>query len=121
MRASRSFASIAALLLFGTSATPGTRAAAATPAPAADTRGVTLPSSREVRLPNGALLVLAEKHDVPLIAFLAFVRGGSLTDPPGKEGVGALMGELLRKGAGSRSAGEIAAAADGVGGVLSTG
>ena len=119
MRASWRLVSIAALLAFGTAAAPGTPAAA--PAPVADTRGVTLPKSREVRLPNGAHLVLAEKHDVPLIAFQAFVRGGSLTDPPGKEGVGALMGELLRKGAGARSAGEIAAAADGVGGVLSTG
>ena len=119
MKASQRLVSIVALLALGTAAAPGARAAA--PAPVADTRGVTLPKSREVRLPNGAILVLAEKHDVPLIAFQAFVRGGSLTDPPGTEGVGALMGELLRKGAGSRSAGEIAAAADGVGGVLSTG
>ena len=97
---------------------PGSAAApAAAPAPA----GVSLPPTRELRLPNGALVVLAEKHDVPMIAFQAWLRGGSLTDPPGKEGVASLTADLLRKGAGRRSAAEIAAAADGVGGAFATG
>ena len=78
---------------------------AACPAPA---RAIGLPPSREVRLPNGALVILAEKHDVPLIAFRALLRGGSIADPPGMEGVASLTGGLLRKGAGSRTAQEIA-------------
>lgn len=80
-----------------------------------------LPPSREVRLPNGALLILAEKHDVPLIALRASIRGGSLDDPPGKEGIANLTAQLLRKGAGKRSAREIAALVDGLGARLSTG
>ena len=83
--------------------------------------GVNLPPTREIRLPSGATLLLAEKHDVPLVAFHAWLRGGSLTDPAGKEGVAALTAEMLRKGAGKRSAREIADAADGVGGALETG
>jgi zinc protease len=80
-----------------------------------------LPPTREVRLPNGALVILAEKHDVPLIAFHAILRGGALADPTSKEGIAALTGGLLRKGAGKRNAQEIAALVDGLGGTLDTG
>ena len=83
--------------------------------------GITLPAAREVRLKNGALLILAEKHDVPMVAFHALLRGGSLADPQGKEGVASLTGGLVRKGAGKRSAQEIAALVDGLGASLDTG
>jgi len=84
-------------------------------------RGMALPPTREVRLKNGALVILAEKHDVPMIAFHALLRGGSLADPAGKEGVASLTGGLLRKGAGKRTAQEIAALVDGLGASLDTG
>jgi len=80
-----------------------------------------LPRTREVRLPNGALVILAEKHDVPLIAFHALLRCGGLADPPGKEGVAAITVGLLRKGAGARSAQEIAGLVDGLGADLDMG
>lgn len=80
-----------------------------------------LPPTREVTLGNGARLVLAEKHELPLIAFHAFVRGGSISDPPGKEGLAALTGAMLRKGAGKRSALEISQATDGAGADFATG
>ncbi len=80
-----------------------------------------LPPTREVTLPNGARLILAEKHDVPLIAVIAYVRGGTLLDPPGKEGLGTLIAEMLHRGAGKRSAQEIAALVDGAGGNLDVG
>jgi predicted Zn-dependent peptidase len=80
-----------------------------------------LPPTREVTLANGAHLVLAEKHDLPLIAFHAFVRGGSITDPPGKEGLAALTGDMLRKGAGKRSARDISEATDGAGASFGSG
>ena len=91
---------------------------AVAPAPAL---AIGLPPSREVRLPNGALVILAEKHDVPLIAFRALLRGGSIADMPGKEGVASLTGGLLRKGAGKRTAQEIAALVDGLGAEFDTG
>jgi predicted Zn-dependent peptidase len=80
-----------------------------------------LPRTREVRLPNGALVILAERHDVPLIAFRALLRCGGLADKPGKEGTAALTAGLLRKGAGHRTAQEIAALVDGLGANLDTG
>lgn len=82
---------------------------------------VVLPTVRDVRLPNGTRLILAEKHDVPLIAFDGFLRGGGVTDPPGKEGIASLTAEMLRKGAGRRSARQIADAEDGVGASLASG
>lgn len=84
----------------------------------AQTPGVKLPSYRQVKLPNGALLLLSEKHDLPLIAIHARLRGGALADPSGKEGVASLTAELLKKGAGKRNAQQFAEAIDGVGGGL---
>lgn len=82
---------------------------------------IRLPAVRDITLPNGARVLLAERHDVPLVAFAAYLKGGSQSDPVGKEGVAALTADMLRKGAGKRSAADIADAVDGVGGALSTG
>lgn len=82
---------------------------------------IRLPEIRDVTLPNGARILLAERHDVPLVAMNALLRGGAETDPEGKEGVGAFTTEMLRKGAGKRSAAEIADAVDGIGASLATG
>jgi predicted Zn-dependent peptidase len=82
---------------------------------------IRLPECRTVKLPNGVTLLLAERREVPLIAFHAMLRGGSLTDPPGKEGVAELTARLLRKGAGGRTAREIADTVDGAGARLETG
>jgi predicted Zn-dependent peptidase len=91
------------------------------PAFGAGAQEIKLPEIREITLPNGARVLLAERHDVPLVAFNAYLKGGALTDPDGKEGVASLTAQLLRKGAGKRSAAQIAEAVDGVGGSLVTG
>lgn len=80
--------------------------------------GVKLPEYREFKLPNGAILLLMEKHDVPLISFNVRLRGGAMADPAGKEGTASLLAELLKKGAGKRNAQQFAEAIDSVGGVL---
>jgi predicted Zn-dependent peptidase len=96
------------------------RGPAAQEAPKAAVRdAVKLPRATVLELKNGAKLLLVEKHEVPLVAFSAKVRGGALGDPEGKEGVAALTAELLQKGAGKRDAGQFAEAVDSVGGVLS--
>lgn len=120
MKALRRVVTSTVLALLAAAAASASAVAAAT-AGATATVAVSLPPAREIRLPNGAVVILAEKRDVPMIAFQAWVRGGSLTDPPGKEGVASLTADLLMKGAGRRSAAEIAAAADGVGAVFATG
>ncbi|NRD56858.1 insulinase family protein [Corallococcus sp. AB030] len=100
--------------------TPPEAPAPATPAPAVplSTKGVTLPETTSVTLKNGVRLLLVEKHELPLVSFSAWLKGGAVTDPAGKEGLAALTAELLQKGAGSRNAQQFADAVDGVGGEL---
>lgn len=109
------FAAILALCAGCTAATPP----AAEPS-GEQPKGVTLPDYETVELPNGMTLLLMERHDVPMIAFRAMIRGGAVADPAGREGTGALLAELLRKGAGSRDAAAFAEAVAAVGGRLNT-
>lgn len=81
-------------------------------------QGVHLPKAAVIELKNGARLILAEKHDVPLISFSAWLRGGSLGEPQGKEGLAALTGELLLKGAGKRDGRQFPETVDGLGAKL---
>lgn len=116
---------LASLLIAGcaaqtqTSDAIGERAPAKPAAPEA--KGVTLPPFETFVLDNGMQIILMEKHDVPLIAFDAIIRGGVVADPDGKGGTASLLAELLRKGAGERDAAEFARTVDGVGGILNTG
>ena len=80
---------------------------------------ITLPDYERIVLENGAVLLLSEKHEVPLIGLRAEVRGGSVADPPGKAGVAELLAAVMQKGAGDRNAAEFASAAANVGGRLS--
>ncbi len=72
-------------------------------------------------LANGTEVLLMEKHDVPLIAISARLRGGSLSDPVGQEGTASLLSELMQKGAGKRNAKTFAETVDSAGGSLNTG
>lgn len=91
----------------------------AEPAKAESSQAVRLPKATVVELKNGARLILVEKREVPLISFSAWVRGGALGDPLGKEGLAALTSELLQKGAGARNAQQFAEAVESMGGELS--
>jgi zinc protease len=89
---------------------------AAQSTPPAD--GVRLPQPETLRLPNGLEIHLVEKRDVPLIAFSGRLRGGTISDPAGKEGTSTLLSELLQRGAGKRNAEQFSEAVDSVGGNL---
>lgn len=80
---------------------------------------VKLPDFQTITLDNGATLLLTPRKDVPLIATTVLVRGGSLADPAGKEGVAELTAGMLEKGAGDRNAAAFAEAVDNAGGSLS--
>jgi predicted Zn-dependent peptidase len=82
-------------------------------------QGVTLPDVQRITLDNGVVIILYEKRDVPLIGVEAVVRGGAVTDPPGKSGMASLLAGMLIKGAGERDAASFAEAIDAVGGSLS--
>ena len=80
---------------------------------------VSLPQHERVELPNGTVLLLSEKHDVPLIGLSAFVRGGAVTDPDGLDGLSGLLADVMSHGAGGRDAATFAEAIAAVGGELS--
>lgn len=87
----------------------------------ANAADIKLPDYQTVTLDNGATVLLMPRKDVPLIAANIAVRGGALADAPGKEGTADLLGEMLSKGAGSRSALQFAQTVDGAGGSLGFG
>ena len=80
--------------------------------------GVKVPPFERVQLPNGTVVLLTERHDVPLIAFTAVVRGGAVSDPAGESGMASLLAGLLQKGAGSRDAVQFAETVASVGGQI---
>jgi zinc protease len=82
--------------------------------------GVTLPVFERVELPNGAVLLLSEKPDVPLVAATAMLRGGAVVDPEDRSGLANLVAALLEKGAGERDAAQFAETIDASGGLLSS-
>lgn len=91
------------------------------PPTAAPLRPVQFPPFRTVALPNGMTLLLVENHEQPTLSVSVSFRAGNAYDPRGKEGVAAFVAELLTKGTPTRTAEQIAATIEGVGGSLSAG
>jgi len=83
--------------------------------------GVHVPPHERFVLDNGVTLLIVPRRDVPLVAFNAVLRGGSLGDQPAKPGVASLLAGLLEKGAGKRDAFAFADAVEGVGGSFAAG
>lgn len=77
------------------------------------------PAFEEFTLDNGLHVYVVENHEQPVVTVGLVVRGGEAYDPAGREGTASLMGDLMQKGAGSRSAKAIAEALDGVGASVS--
>ncbi len=69
-------------------------------------------------LKNGMRLIVAPRSYNRILALNLFVAGGSAEDPIGKEGLANLTQNLLLKGAGGRSAEQIALAIESVGGQI---
>lgn len=80
---------------------------------------VILPEFERVELDNGVVLLISEKHDVPLVGLEAVIRGGAIQDPAELNGLANLLAGVLEKGAGERDAAAFAEAVDAVGGRLS--
>lgn len=76
---------------------------------------VKLPPYTQKSLPNGVVIQLLEKSDVPMITLTVAVRGGAETDPPGKAGLASVTAECLRRGTTLRTAAEFSAQLDALG------
>ena len=55
-------------------------------------------------LPSGLRIWSLEHRAVPLVSILVLIRRGAAADPPGREGLAALVGDLLDEGCGSMDA-----------------
>jgi zinc protease len=82
--------------------------------------GVKTPPFDRVQLGNGAVLLLMERRDVPLISFDARILGGARLDPDNRHGTANLLAGLLEKGAGERDAFAFAQTVSSVGGSIQT-
>jgi zinc protease len=67
-------------------------------------------------LPNGLTVLVRENHSAPVVALTLLSRAGSADEPPDRNGVTALLGRVLLKGTRTRSAVEVASAAEDAGG-----
>lgn len=72
-------------------------------------------------LPNGIVLLVAERPAVPIVAVRVLHRAGAIFDPPDRSGLANLTGSLLTRGAGPRTGREIDTAIEFVGGRLEAG
>ncbi len=72
---------------------------------------------REV-LPNGIVLLVAERPAIPIVAVRAYSRAGAVLDPPDRAGLAGLTGSLLTRGTAKRSGPELDSAIEFVGGSL---
>ncbi|RJS24037.1 insulinase family protein [Corallococcus sp. H22C18031201] len=118
MNSSTCLKPVLAALLLGALPTWAMAPAAPSAATPAARSGVKLPQATTVTLKNGAKLILVERRELPLVSFSAWLKGGAISDPAGKEGLSALTAELLQKGAGGRDARQFAEAMEGVGGQM---
>ncbi len=112
------------LLALALSAPRAVRLSAQDSFPSHPPRPATLSAARfppfgEVKLANGIELVVVERHQEPVASVSLSFRAGDIYDPSGKEGLAALAAEVLTKGTATRSAEQIAATIEGVGGSLS--
>ena len=77
-----------------------------------------LPDFQEATLRNGLRLMLVESHRQPVVSLSLMLPAGSAFDPAGKEGLSAMAADVMTRGAGSRTAEQVAAAIEGVGGTI---
>jgi zinc protease len=80
---------------------------------------VQTPPFERVLLPNGTVVLLMERRDVPLVSFDARVLGGARLDAKDRFGTADLLAGLLEKGADERDALAFAQTVASVGGALS--
>jgi zinc protease len=94
-------------------------AAAAPAAEAATVRSSASLDFEEIRLPNGARLLLQPNHQLPNLHLRLAFSGGPMFEPAGRRGLNALMAGLLAKDTARRTAEEVARAIEEVGGTFS--
>jgi zinc protease len=114
---------VAVMLLSAAGACATARAAAVSDVlpEAGPARKVTIPAVHDATLPNGLRVVVVNRAVTPLVSVALYLRSGAEVDPPRLAGLTDLTAGLLDKGTTTRTAPQIAEAADALGGSLGTG
>ncbi|MBV9509971.1 MAG: insulinase family protein, partial [Caulobacteraceae bacterium] len=76
------------------------------------------PHPFERTLANGLRVIVAKTSDLPIVSAQLSVRAGAATDPPPLAGLSSITAQMLPQGAGGRTAPQIAAAIESLGGSL---
>jgi zinc protease len=74
---------------------------------------------KRIVLDNGMILLLSEKHDIPMVTMSMAIKAGSLVEPADKPGLASLTASLLTQGTAKRTASQISREIDFIGGSLS--
>jgi len=77
------------------------------------------PLGKRIVLENGMILLLSEKHDIPMVTVSMAIKAGSTAAPADKPGIASLTASLLTQGTTKRTAGQISNEIDFIGGSLS--
>ncbi len=94
-------------------------ASSADPVTQAASQGGASLDFKEIRLPNGARLLLQPNHQLPNLHLRLAFSGGPMVEPANRRGLTTLMSTLLAKDTARRSAEEVARAIEEVGGSFS--
>jgi len=117
-RAALAGALLALAAIAATAAAPPAAAVPPRPPAPQPMRELRFPAFEQRTLPNGLRLVAIERHGEPEVSLQLMLPAGKLYEPAGKAGLASATASLLTQGTASRSAQQIAAAIDGVGGSL---
>ena len=82
---------------------------------------VVFPDYELRQLDNGLQVVVVAAREQPVVNVRLLVQAGATNDPDALPGVAAMAAEMLDRGAGGRTAQEIASTIDNIGGALSVG
>lgn len=77
------------------------------------------PLGKRIPLKNGMILLLSEKHDIPMVTVNMAIKAGSTVEPQDKPGLASLTASLLMQGTAKRAASRINREIDFIGGSLS--
>ena len=92
-----------------------------TPPPPAAPRPLAIAAPSEMKLANGLRLIVARREGIPLVSAELVALAGAEADPQRLSGLASLSAALMTQGTRRRSAPELAAAAETLGGSLDSG
>ncbi len=110
----------AALVVTGSAlGAEGLLAQVTAPPPPLEERPIEFPDFRDVTLDNGLRVVILPYGTQPVFSANLYLPGGGALDPADRTGMASMTASVLTRGTETRSAEEISAAIEGVGGSLS--